>query len=139
MTTSVELRLELTCVDPPQATPELSFGLQDKQLALQLGDLRPDNALTFTCPIRVRPRQADAAPDFAGPFVHGPRGDRFLYLSLRHADGHWIKRIKISLGEISWALIEQSQLRNVPVRGSVSGAGAARAALLGGGWTVDTA
>jgi hypothetical protein len=96
------------------------------------GALQPNGALVFTCPVQVRPRQDDAPPDFAGPFVHGPRGDRFLYLSLRGDDGRWVKRLKIPLAEIAWTEIDKVQLHSGGVTATVSGRGAARTKPLEG-------
>ena len=123
------LHLRLVCIDPPLTvwTPdEAGFGLQDKRETLHPGGLQPDGSLIFTCTVQVRPRQGDAPPDFAGPFVHGPRGDRFLYLSLRGADSKWVKRLKIPLAGIPWAEIGKAHLQRGGVTATVSGAGSAR-------------
>ena len=46
-------------------------------------------------------------PNFLGPFTHGPKTARFLYISHRR-DGAagWIKRIKVPLSSITWSMIE---------------------------------
>lgn len=137
LTETNTLHLRLVCVDLPltaKRSDGAEFGLQDKQEAVQHGELQPDGSLIFTCAVQVRPRQGDAPPDFAGPFVHGPRGDRFLYLSLRGSDGRWVKRLKIPLAGIPWAEIGKTQLQQGGITATVSGAGAARTKLLHG-WT----
>lgn len=123
------LQLRLICMDPPLTTktPDgAEFGLQDKREIVRHGELQPDGSLLFACAVQVPPRQGDAPPDFAGPFVHGRRGDRFLYLSLRGNDGRWVKRLKIPLSGIPWAEIGKTQLQGGGVTATVSGQSVAR-------------
>jgi hypothetical protein len=75
-------------------------------------DLVPGNAPAAHWRIEVRTsRAADGAIDFRGPFVHGARGDRFLYLNWGTvaADGSFriFRRAKISLSAVDPALVEQ--------------------------------
>jgi hypothetical protein len=51
----------------------------------------------WTFPVDVRP-PVDGAPDFRGPYVHGRRGERFLYLTWGTVDGdafHMFRRAKL--------------------------------------------
>jgi hypothetical protein len=133
------IAIELICVDPPLLHGEdgaIEFGLQDKAQRLQAGAPQADGALRFDTPVQLKPGHGDALPDFVGPFVHGPRGDRFLYLSLRGADGQWIKRIKIPLTAITSAQLDQVMSGGGCLSATISGARAARAKLLGDGWTI---
>jgi hypothetical protein len=133
------LSIRLICLEPP---PELyegeptEFGLQDRDQRLHAGLQQVDGSLCFSFEIEVR--TTDDSVAFAGPFVHGKRGDQFLYLSQRRPAGDWIKRLKIPLSGISSALLAQ-----IPVGGGltarISGAGAARTPLLGEGWTTYAA
>jgi len=72
-------------------------------------------------------------PDFGGPFVHGPAGARFLYLSWRPRGGVWIRRFKIPLAPMSWEQIAAGQAGAPAAR--VSAARSGTLALLGAGWT----
>jgi len=72
-------------------------------------------------------------PDFGGPFVHGPAGARFLYLSWRPRGGVWIRRFKIPLAPMSWEQIAAGQAGALAAR--VSAASSGTVALLGAGWT----
>src|SRR3954469_25527388 len=102
---STSIRLQITCAAPPPAThagEPTEFGLQDKQQTLHVGTLLPDGALLFACEVAVKQHAATGVPDFGGPFVHGPAGERFLYLGWRPLGGAWIKRFKIPLAPISW-------------------------------------
>ncbi len=133
------LPLRLICVDPPDTSDAIEFGLQDKNLQLQVGDAQ-DNTLIFDFELTVV-QEADGKPNFSGIFAHGTKQDRFLYLALRrlHAGG-WqnIKRIKIPLKSITWQQIEDViNYRDKRLTASVSGQGAAMVALLGDGWAVE--
>lgn len=116
------LNLRLMVQGPPVADPDVQspeFGVQDKTQALHVGERQPDGALRYICPVTVRPRQGDAPPDFTGPFVHGPKGDRFLYLAWRGADGRWLRRWKIPLGGLTWGLIGQAQADDATLAATV--------------------
>lgn len=50
--------------------------------------------------------QGDDAVDFRGPYVHGPKGDRFLYLAwVGIRDGEMVARIKLRLNDIGPGLL----------------------------------
>ena len=57
-------------------------------------------------------RTEDGAVDFRGPFVHGKRGDRYLYLNWGTvaADGAFslFRRAKLSLSEVDVGLVERT-------------------------------
>lgn len=56
-----------------------------------------------------------------GPFVHGPAGDRFLYLGWIHLKGRQImSRIKLRLADIDPALILQARAENAVLVGKVA-------------------
>jgi hypothetical protein len=131
------LRLAIVCAEPPAVRePEATFGLQDKNKHLQAGEPQANGALRFACEIGVRRHPQTGAPDFAGPYVHGPLGERFLYLSLQDLrTGSWIRRIKVMLAGISWELIEAaSALPDVWLAARVIGTQGARARFEGDGW-----
>ena len=57
----------------------------------------------------------DGAPDFSGPFVQGPRGDRYFYIDIGTYAGQlntcWSRRLKVPLSCITSDLIDsQSKL-----------------------------
>jgi hypothetical protein len=136
---SEPLPIRLICLEPPPAQhagEPAQFGLQDRAQQLHAGLPQADGALCFQVEIGVRTEGNTVA--FAGPFVHGKRGDQFLYLSWRRSAGDWIKRLKIPLVGITPALLAQRSAGSCLVA-TVSGAGAARTTLLGEGWTIDAA
>ncbi len=124
------LSLRIICLNPALNENTL-FGLQDKAQQLTEGTLRPDGALIFECDVQITKRGDQ--PDFAGAFVQGTPGKRFLYLSLRDLSaGHWIKRIKIPLSGITDAMIAAAQKGVLQV--TIDGQGVATVELLDGGW-----
>ena len=128
------VRLLITCEAPPAIHDgqPTEFGLQDKRQALHSGIPLPDGALRFSCAADVKPHATTGMPDFSGPFVHGPAGARFLYLSWRQPGGTWIRRFKIPLTPISWEQIAAEQAGALAVRISATRSGTV--ALLGAGW-----
>lgn len=133
------LRVALTCADPPEAVePQATFGLQDKGQQVHAGEPQPDGALRFTCELSVRRHPQTGAPDFAGPFVHGKLGERFLYLSLMNLrTGTWVRRMKVLLTGIGWDLIEAAAAPGATLAARVEGMRSTRAQLLGDGWRIE--
>jgi uncharacterized protein DUF5990 len=68
----------------------------------------------------------DGLPNFLGPSVQGPAGERFVYLDIGTCAGQtntpWSRRLKIPLRDITWKLIEQinrsSQILETRVQGT---------------------
>jgi hypothetical protein len=137
------LSLRVICVNPPDVALQgdsLEFGLQDKAEVIHSGALQPDGSVVYVCQAIVRPRKGDAPPDFAGPHIHGVRGGRFLYLSLRKSDGGFRRRLKIPLRTISWAQIGMVQNeRGTGLAATVEGRGSGTVPLLDDGWTLYAA
>jgi hypothetical protein len=76
-------------------------------------DLVPGDASLARWRIEVHAGRApDGSPDFHGAFVHGKRGDRYLYLNWGtvSADGafHLFRRAKISLSEVDPSLVDRA-------------------------------
>jgi hypothetical protein len=76
-------------------------------------DLVPGDAPAARWRVEVRAsRGADGVVDFRGPFVHGQRGDRYLYLNWGTvaADGSFqlFRRAKLSLSEVEPSLVEKA-------------------------------
>jgi hypothetical protein len=82
--------------DAGETYENVHVGVQRKQDPVDLipGD-KPTPTWTFR--IDVRP-PVDGAPDFGGPYVHGRRGERFLYLTWGTVAGevfHMFRRAKL--------------------------------------------
>lgn len=135
---AMPFRLQIICETPPTGTYQgqpAEFGLQDKRQVLHHGASGEDGSLRFTCEITARPRAEAEAPDFAGPFVHGVAGGRFLYLSWRQQNGAWIKRLKLPLSAITWDHVEAARSAGA-LEARVSGSGSGTVRLIGAGWAV---
>lgn len=125
MAQTIAIRL-LREPQPPSADGSaFRFGLQDKKGALHDGAARADGLIQFDLEVEVK-GETDAPPDFAGPFVSGPRGERFVYLSWQRLDGAgFMARIKLRLADIDWAMIRaaRSRILEANLRGAASGGG----------------
>lgn len=105
----------------------LQIGIQRKS---EVVDVVPGTAPRATFSLHVDIVANDDALDFRGPYVHGPRGDRFLYLSWGEVDQDgtfgMVQRMKIRLGVIDRALIERALEHRATLQGTlplVDGAG----------------
>lgn len=97
---SPPITLRIILEEPP---PGVDIGLQRgggsafEVTQRQRGD---GQALRFECHVPLRPGR-DGRPGLGGPFVHGPRGGRFLYLDVGtfagQQDSPWSRRIKVPL------------------------------------------
>ena len=150
------VRLRVTCRCPLDALRHgAEFGLQDnsttKDWVLHAGDKQRNGDLHFECEVRIRRQPRTGAPNFLGPFVHGPVTERFLYLSWRPLAWRpgspeaphptWVRRMKIHLREISRALVDSALKRGGCMQTTVDGIGrdggpACASVPLIGGWTV---
>ena len=132
--------LRLIWLDPPPRIVDNQpavVGMPDASKFVYSGTPRADGAESYLATVRVRPRQDDAPPDFAGPFVHGPKGERFLYLGWRHADGHWIRRWKIMLDAITWTQIEEvAATPQSALQATMRGGNRARVSFEDNGWKI---
>lgn len=95
-----------------QPTPGVDFALQkgggSKYEVVQKQRSLPDGDLKFEFPVTVR-SDKDGAPDFFGPFVHGARGDRYVYIDIGTYAGQtnteWGRRLKVPLSCITRDLL----------------------------------
>jgi hypothetical protein len=106
--------------DPPVhwAGDTSLFGVQDKDDRLMPATPLPDGGVAFDFSLVVAVNDA-GAPDFAGPFAHGPRGGRFVYLSWRNATGAYAQRFKLPLDTVTAALIDQALGAGRPITGTL--------------------
>jgi hypothetical protein len=104
------LRLHLV-LSPMPDLDGISVGLQSGRDDVVRGRVTPDG-LELDGTIEVK-RAADATPDFRGPLVHGPRGERFLYVTWGHlVDGRheMFRRLKLYLSPVTRAQWSQPGL-----------------------------
>ena len=81
--------------------------------------------LTFDFGAEAQP--SDAAVDFRGPFVQGPRGGRFVYIDIGACAGQmntpWSRRLKIPLSGITPQMIRRVASENSVLEARVPGTG----------------
>ena len=67
--------------------------------------------IVFKPTFRVR-RNADGSANFLGPFAHGPKAERFVYLNWVTMSGEtltgMVGRIKLHLNHLKWATVEKA-------------------------------
>jgi Family of unknown function (DUF5990) len=108
-----QVTIEITCTNPfdaawPGAAGTLCLGIQQGN---EVQELTPVNRkrLVFKPVLRVR-RHTDGSANFLGPFAHGPRTERFIYLNwVVVNDGVFSAapgRIKVHLSQIRWSHVE---------------------------------
>jgi hypothetical protein len=119
------LDVELVCVELPAAVPD---GLSALRLGVQAGQAVEQDApcpaaeIVFRFLLQVAIDRQDGAPRFSGPYVHGPRGGKFLYLCWGdRAAGEWqtYGRAKLSLGAVEPGLVETALRTHRPLRARV--------------------
>jgi len=107
LTVSLHIILET----PP---PAVDYGLQ-KGSGSQFEAVQKQRSqgkdLLFTVSIKQKEGK-DGQPDFAGPFVQGPAGERFVYIDIGRFAGQanavWDRRLKIPLKGITWEMMQQA-------------------------------
>lgn len=122
----------------------IQVDLQTKD-GFQAGSPAGKDALAWTTEITVK-SGADGQPDFAGPAVHGKKGERFFYLSWssdRFGHREMFRRIKVHLRDLTAAQVAQATKTNGTLVARVhavakdGGPACASVKLLGSGWTVE--
>ena len=109
-----------------QPTPGVDFALQkgggNTYDTVQKQRSSPKADLKFEFSVTVR-SDKDDAPDFFGPFVHGVRGDRYVYVDIGSYAGQtnptWSRRLKVPLSCITWDLINSKSI----LMGEIPGTG----------------
>jgi hypothetical protein len=71
--------------------------------------------LSFEFTVRVKSDGKNSPPNFLGPFVQGPTGERFVYLDIGTCAGQketpWSRRLKIPLRDITREMIDELSTR----------------------------
>ena len=105
---------ELTChIILEKPVPGVKTGLQkgsgNVHEILQIQQSAGED-LKYTFTVKVKTGK-DGQPDFAGPFVQGPTGERFVYLNIGTSAGQlgspWTRRLKVPLRGITSDMVQQ--------------------------------
>jgi hypothetical protein len=92
---------------PEKPTAGVDFGLQKGrgskyEVVQKQRSIGKDLKFEFTAGVKT---DKDGVPDFSGPFVQGPRGDRYFYIDIGTYAGQtntcWSRRLKIPLSCIT--------------------------------------
>jgi hypothetical protein len=105
-----ELTLRIVLEKPPR---DVDFGLQNGRGSsyetIQIQRFKGKD-LTFEFNVRVKSGSKDSEPNFLGPFVQGPSGERFIYIDIGTYAGQtqtpWSRRLKVPLRGITWDMID---------------------------------
>ena len=113
MSTNTEVTLRIVLQRP---TAGVDFGLQKGHgSAYETVQTQRSSGkeLKFEFPVTAKVERKGAALDFAGPFVQGPCGARFVYLDIGtyagQANTPWSRRLKIPLSGITRAMISSGE------------------------------
>jgi hypothetical protein len=111
---SQELTLRIILREPP-ATVDFAIQTGHAAKAALIQKQRSTGTdLHFELPITLAPAVSGAPPDFRGPIVQGPKGQRFLYVNIGTSAGQWdspwTRRLKVPLTGITWDMLEGSSI-----------------------------
>jgi hypothetical protein len=111
------------------ADPEgrLTIGLQRDDALIDPVRVSASSVLVVEPTFRVE-QLPDGTPNFLGPFAHGPRSARFVYLVWRRS-GAPLGRSKVPLTSINWDHVSSGQTPELRVR-LVDGQGGPRFATV---------
>jgi hypothetical protein len=106
-----ELTLRIILEKPP---PDIDFGLQkgrgNAYETVQKQRFKGKD-LEFEFTARARANGTGGAPNFLGPYVQGPTGERFVYIDIGTCAGQtetcWSRRLKVPLRGITWETIDR--------------------------------
>jgi Family of unknown function (DUF5990) len=116
-TEELEVTIEIHCIQLPGTQwgdrGPVYLGIQKGD---ELAEPGPANLerIVFRPALRVR-RHADGSANFLGPFAHGPRPERFIYLIWATA-GAMLGRVKVHLNHITWTQVEKAIARKRPIK-----------------------
>lgn len=117
---TVKVRLLREPAPPSPDGSNVRFGVQDKKGALHDGASRGDGLVQFDFELDII--AGPAGLDFGGPFVSGPHGERFVYLSWQRTDGAgFMNRIKVRLKDIDRALVRAAQAGGKQLESDLTG------------------
>ena len=122
MSVEQEIKLRIVLERPPAG---VDYGLQLGRGAVYetVQKQRSDGKdLHFEFTLRVTAPSRQTPPDFRGPVVQGPRGQRFIYIDIGTCAGQsgtpWSRRLKVPLTGISWPSIDQAAVLEARVPGT---------------------
>jgi hypothetical protein len=115
----VEVTIEIVCTElPGLGDDSLHLGIQHDEEIIEFAPA--DAARILFKPVLRARRNADGSANFLGPFAHGPKNERFIYLNWvskqATAPPAMVGRIKLQLNHITWTAVQNAAERNKPIR-----------------------
>lgn len=117
--------IQLTCSNFPEACFEdrqhIYLAVQKKKELVFDTDGR-STVIEFTLLIEVK-QEKDGSPNFLGPYVHGKKGDRFLYLVWYNKIGRLketFRRAKIKLAPLTWVTVLSAIKTGQPIVAAIN-------------------
>lgn len=111
------VKVLIDCVELPEADwgghGEIWMGVQAGKEVVQKVKL-PAESVVFEAELRIGNDDGEPSPNFLGPFAHGGKEDRFIYIcwgrpSIRGWTG--FRRAKLPLTRLDWKAIESNEIR----------------------------
>ena len=124
--TEASVTIEIHCIRLPGTQGgdrgPLHLGIQQGDEIVEAAPANRER-IVFRPVLRAR-RHTDNSANFLGPFAHGPRAERFIYLN-------WVTlergvpvvqhgRVKVHLNHITWAHVEKAVARNEPIKTTIA-------------------
>ncbi|HZF30174.1 MAG TPA: DUF5990 family protein [Gammaproteobacteria bacterium] len=117
-----ELTVEIICTKLPgtdwDGVGPVHLGIQRDE-AIEQATPADSKRVVFRPVLRVR-RNTDGSANFLGPYAHGPRAERFIYLNWVVVRGgvpvQRPGRIKLHLNHIDWTHAERAAANDMPIR-----------------------
>jgi hypothetical protein len=111
-----------------QPTAGVDFGLQkghgsDYEVVAKQRSKGRDLEFEFTVDAHTNKKIGkDDLPNFTGPFVQGPTGQRFVYINIGTYAGQtntpWSRRLKIPLSGITWDMLHSGKMLTAHIPGT---------------------
>ena len=116
-----EITIEIVCTHLPGLRYDdrgpVHLGIQQDEKIVEAAPADRD-CIVFRPSLRVRPH-TDGSANFLGPFAHGPREERFIYLNwviVRNGTPvEQVGRVKLHLKHIGWKDVQKVAARKKPL------------------------
>ena len=118
----LQITIEILCTRLPGVQYEgrgpVHLGIQQDETIIEAAPGDRDR-IVFRPMLRVR-KHTDGSANFLGPYAHGPRDERFIYLNWviikNRIPTEQVGRIKLHLNHIAYEKMEQAAARKKPVK-----------------------
>ena len=113
----LEVTIEIHCIQLPgtlwDGRGPVHLGIQKDNEIMEAAPADLES-IVFRPVLRAR-KHSDGSANFLGPFAHGPRTERFIYLVWATSVA-MLGRVKVHLNHITWTQVEKAVARNKPIK-----------------------